>query len=174
MEYETVFHECRTQVVEALRDVDKIESIGEDPSTFINEHFDLNKRHIGWRRDDLIAEINKYSQDLVQENESNRAKCLQLAVKNNHITRLSQSKVKLILLRKQLDTFVSFNKTEDQVKFERVKATLSFTKDRLSQILSKYKESLLEFKDPMFIFFDRPVQDVFGKIIDNKQVESHS
>ena len=59
MEYETVFHECRTQVVEALRDVDKIESIGEDPSTFINEHFDLNKRHIGWRRDDLIAEIKK-------------------------------------------------------------------------------------------------------------------
>ena len=82
--------------------------------------------------------------------------------------------MKLLLLRKQLDTFVSFNKTEDQVKFERVKATLSFTKDRLSQILSKYKESLLEFKDPMFIFFDRPVQDVFGKIIDNKQVESHS
>ena len=73
-----IFHESRDKVDEALREVENIESITKDPTCYINQHFDLNKKRITWRRQTLIADINKYSDQLIQENESNRLQCLQI------------------------------------------------------------------------------------------------
>ena len=73
-----IFRESRERIDEALREVENIESITNDHTCYINQHFDLNKKRITLRRKNLIADINKYSDQLIQENESNRLQCLQI------------------------------------------------------------------------------------------------
>jgi len=73
-----IFRESRERIDEALREVENIKSITNDHTCYINQHFDHNKKRITWRRKNLIADINKYSDQLIQENESNRSECLQI------------------------------------------------------------------------------------------------
>ena len=54
-----IFHESRDKIVNALLQVEKIESITNDPSCYINQHFDHNEKHISWRRVDLKTEIDR-------------------------------------------------------------------------------------------------------------------
>ena len=68
-----IFHESRNKIEEALREVENIESITKDPTCYINQHFDLNKKRIKWRRQSIIADITKYSDQLIEENELNRS-----------------------------------------------------------------------------------------------------
>ena len=98
---DSIFHESREKIEKALEQVESIESITEDPTYYINQHFDLNKKRIFWRQNELISDINKYSDQLIQENESNRSQCLQLARKIDFL------KEELFELKKQLDTFDS-------------------------------------------------------------------
>jgi hypothetical protein len=43
-------------------------------------------------------------------------------------------------------------------------------KGRICQMREEYNDSLLLREDLLFIFFDRPVADVVGKVVDQKQV----
>jgi len=56
-----IYHESRDKTEKALSEVEDIESITKDPTCYINQHFDLNKKCIKWRRKSFIAVINKYS-----------------------------------------------------------------------------------------------------------------
>jgi len=71
-----VFYESSCKLQEALREVEKIDSITKDPSIYINQHFDDCHDQINFRREDLIADINDYSDKLIRENESNISQCL--------------------------------------------------------------------------------------------------
>ena len=42
--------------------------------------------------------------------------------------------------------------------------------NKLSQMLAEFKNSLLLNKDYLFVFFDRPLEDVLGKLIDKNNV----
>ena len=81
------FSKARDIFTETLKDIEELEMITNDSFTFINEHFDFHKKSINWRRYNLIADINKYSDQLIQENESNRSECLQLSAQTNDIAR---------------------------------------------------------------------------------------
>ena len=74
-----IFQESREKIAETLEQVENIGSITEDPTCYINKHFDLNINHIRWRRIDLIEEIDQYCDQLLEENESNRTKCLKIS-----------------------------------------------------------------------------------------------
>ncbi len=103
-----IFQESREKIVKALERVENIESITKDPACYINQHFDLNKRHICWRRVDLKAEIDRYCDQLLEENESNRSQCLQVANEANQISnKIKETKEELCLLRRQFETFDS-------------------------------------------------------------------
>ena len=56
---------------------------------------------------------------------------------------------------------------EDVLELESVANHL---KGRICQMREEYKDSLLLREDLLFIFFDRPVADVVGKVVDQKQV----
>jgi hypothetical protein len=48
-----IFYVSKEKIVNALVQVENIESITKDPALYINKHFDRNKKHISWRRIDL-------------------------------------------------------------------------------------------------------------------------
>ncbi len=154
-----IFHESRDKIEEALREVENIESVTKDPTCYINQHFDLNKKRIFWRQNELISDINKYSDQLIQENESNRSQCLQLARKIDFL------KEELFELKKQLDTFDS---SVARLKCERTKNVAIHLKDRLSETLKNYQESLLLNNKLSFGFFEQPIEDIVGKMFENQ------
>ena len=154
-----IFHESRDKIEEALREVENIESITKDPTCYINQHFDLNKKRIICRRKSLIADINQYSDQLIQENESNRSQCLQLARKIDFL------KEELFELKKQLDTFDS---SVARLRCERTKNVAIHLKDRLSETLKNYQESLLLNNKLSFGFFEQPIEDIVGKMFENQ------
>ena len=81
------FYESSSKLQEALREVEKIDSITKDPSSYINQHFDECIDQINFRREDLIADINDYSDTLIRENESNRSQCLQNSAKTEALAK---------------------------------------------------------------------------------------
>ena len=149
--------------------MENIESITNDPTCYINQNFDLNKKRIICRRNELISDINKYSEQLIQENKSNRAECLKLSDQTNNIARkIDFLKEELFDLKKQFDTFnaSSIHLMQDvlRLRFERTKNGAIYLKDRLSEALKDYQESLLSKDELSFGFFDQPIEDIFGKM----------
>jgi len=170
-----IFNECVCKIQEALNEVEKIDSIAKDPECFINIHFEKNKAHVNWRRNELFADINKYSDQLIQENESNRSQCLQPSAQTNDIARkIDFLKEELFELKKQFYTFdkSSINMMQDvaRLRYERTKNVAIHLKDRLSETLNEYQESLLLKNELSFGFLDQPVEDIVGKMFDKKQV----
>ena len=161
-------HESIDKIDEAFREVDNIESITKDPTSYINRRFDLNKNRITWRRNELISDINKYSDQLIQENESIRTRCLQLSDQTNNIARkLDFLKEELFDLKKLFDTF---DANEAQLRCEQTKYEAIYLKERLNKTLKDYQESLLLNNELTFGFFDQPIEEIVGKMFDKNQV----
>ena len=163
-----IFHESRDKIVNILVQVENIESTTKDPASYINQHFDLNKKHISWRRTDLKAEIDRHCDELLAENESNRSECLQMANEANQISKkIKETKEELCLLRRQFETFDS-SVTKLSCELGQMNANYLLEKFRLMH--EEYKEALLERKELLFVFFDRPVEDIVGKVVDKRKV----
>ena len=163
-----IFRESRERIDEALREVENIESIKNDHTCYINQHFDLNKKRITLRRKNLIADINKYSDQLIQENESNRSECLLLSAQTNDIARkIDFLKEELFELKKQFDTF---DASAEQLILEETKYEAVYLKKKLSKTLKDYQESLLINDELSFGFVDKPIEDIVGKMLDKNQV----
>ena len=161
-------HESIDKIDEAFREVDNIESVTKDPTCYINRRFDLNKKRITWRRNELISDINKYSDQLIQENESNRTRCLQLSDQTNNIARkIDFLKEELFDLKKLFDTF---DANEAQLRCEQTKYEAIYLKERLNKTLKDYQESLLSNNELTFGFFDQPIEEIVGKMFDKNQV----
>jgi hypothetical protein len=79
MQADRTLYDCRDMLNESLQQLEIIESITKDPTSFINKHFNRNKHLIKWRqtrRFDLKTEIGQYCDQFLEENESNKANCL--------------------------------------------------------------------------------------------------
>jgi hypothetical protein len=164
-----IIYESRCKIQQALREVQNIESITKNPASYINQHFDKNKQLIQWRRVNLIADINKYSDQLIEENESNQLKCLQISAQTKEWARIIDSlKDELNKLRDQFDTFDS---RVTKLSCEITMNTANYLKDRLSQSFKDYQESLLLNENLSFVFFDQRIEDIVGKVIDKNQVK---
>ena len=144
---------CKFQ--EAFREVDKIDSITKDPSFYINQHFDEFKDQINCRRESLIADINDYSNQLIQENESNKSQCLQISAKTEALAIIIDFlKEEIFDLKKK---FEIFDKSVAQMRYEETKFEVNCLKKRLSKTLKDYKESLLLNKEHSFVCFEKKI-----------------
>jgi len=169
---DSIFHESREKIEKALEQVENIESITEDPTCYINQHFDLNIKHISWRRIDLKAEIDQYCDQLLEENESNRTKCLQLSNETDQITKkINETKDELHLLKKRFDAFDS-NTTKMSCELSTMNA--NYLMEKFCFMHEEHNKSLLQHKDFIFIFCDCPIEDIVGKLVDKKQVNEFS
>ena len=165
-----IFHESRDKIEEAFREVKNIESITKDPTCYINQHFDLNKKRIKCRRLSLIADITKYSNQLIEENELNRSQCLQLSAQVNDLAeKIYFLKEELFELKKQFDTF---HASESRLRFEETKNVATHLKNRLSETLKNYQESLMLNNKLSFGFLDQPIEDIVGKMFGKNQVNT--
>ena len=163
-----IFQESKKKIAKALEQVESIESITEDPTYYINQHFDLNIKQISWRRINLKTEIDQYCDKLIEENESNRENCLQLSNETNQIRKkINETKEELHLLKKRFDAFDP-NITKLSCELSQINANYLTEKFRIMH--EEYKEALLLRKDLLFIFFDRAVEDIVGKVIDKRRV----
>ena len=166
---EKIFHESRDKILNVLVQVENIESITKDPACYINQHFDLNKKHISWRRIDLKAEIDLYCDQLLEENESNRSQCLQMANEANQISKkIKEIKIELFSLKKQ---FEKFDSSVTNLSCELSQMNANYLMEKFCFMYEEYKKSLLQHKDFVFIFYDRPIEDIVGKVIDEKKVK---
>ena len=162
------FYESSSKLQEALREVEKIDSITKDPSIYINQHFDECINKINFRRGDLIADINDYSDQLIRENESNISQCLQNSAKTEALSKkIDFLKEEIFDLKKQL---VTFDSSVTQLRWERNKILAIYLKDRLSETLKDYKKSLLLNNQLSFVCFYLPIEDIFGKMFDRNEV----
>ena len=169
LNFNQVVSECKQRIEEARQKAESIESLAMDPELFINERFDLVKMHINWRRQDLKNEIDKYTDELIESVEQNRLCCIQLSNENYQMEkRIDNSRLDLEKLRKQLDHF-KINSVED-IKLIEITKSAEDLENKLSQMLAEFKNSLLLNKDYQFVFFDRPLEDVLGKLIDKNNV----
>ena len=163
-----VFYESSCKLQEALREVEKIDSITKDPSIYINQHFDDCHVQINSRRKSLIKDINDYSDKLIRENESNRSQCLQNSAKTEELAKkIDFSKEEIFDLK---EGFYSFGASATQLRFEETISGSIYLKNRLSQTLKDYKESLLLNKELSFVCFYQPIEDIFGKMFDRNEV----
>ena len=176
-----IVNECVCKIQEALNEVEKIDSIAKDPECFINLHFEENKTHVNWRRNELISNINKYCDHLIQENESHRSQCLQLSAQTNNIARkIDFLKEELFELKKQFDTFdaSSIHSIQDEARLrcERTKNVAIHLKDRLSETHKDYQESLLFKNELSFSFLEQLFESIVGSIVmfAKKHVNKHS
>ena len=164
-----IFHESRDKILNVLVQVENIESITKDPACYINQHFDLNKKHISWRRIDLKAEIDRYCDELLAENESNRSQCLQLANEANQISKkIKEIKEELCLLRRQFETFDS---SVSKLSCELGQMNANYLLEKFRIMHEEYKEALLVRKKLLFVFCDRPIENIVGKVVDKKMVK---
>ncbi len=171
MQADRIFYDCRDKFIESIQQIERIESLTKDPTVFINQHFDLNKQHIQWRQRDLIADINKYSDQLIEENESNRSMCLQLSNETCQIQQMvDESRQKLEELKRQFRP-VANKAVLSEANCERIRVGVSYLKESLCRTLKECQESLLLHKNWTFIYFDRPVENIVGKVVDKNQVK---
>ena len=167
-----IFQESKKKIANALEQVENIELITEDPTCYINQHFDLNINQIRWRRIDLIEEIHQYCDQLLEENESNRTKCLKISNETNQITKKNkETKEELYLLKKQFEAFDS-NITKMSCELSQMNA--NYLMEKFCLMHEEYNKSLLQHKDFIFIFCDCPIEDIVGKLVDKKQVNEFS
>ena len=161
--------ECKQRIEEARQNTESLKSLAINPELFINERFDLLKMHINLRRQDLKNEIDKYTDELIESVEQNRLCCIQLSKENNHTKeKIDNSRSELEELNKQLD-HCKINSVED-IKLIEITKSAEDLENKLSQMLAEFKNSLLLNKDYLFVFFDRPLEDVLGKLIDKNNV----
>jgi hypothetical protein len=124
---------------------------------------------MSWRRIDLKAAIDLYCDQLLAENESNRQQCLQLANEANQISnKIKETKEELCSLKRQFETFDS-SVTKLSCQLGQMNANYLLEKFRIMH--EKYKEALLVRKELLFVFFDRHVEDIVGKVIDKRRVK---
>ena len=120
----------------------------------------------------MKPEIDQYCDQLLKENESNKANCLQLSNETNQIRKkINETKEELHLLKKRFDAFDP-NITKLSCELSQINA--NYLMEKFCLMHEEYNKSLLQHKDFIFIFCDCPIEDIVGKLVDKKQVNEFS
>ena len=90
-----------------------------------------------------------------------------MANETNKISKKNETKEELYLLRRQFETFDS-RVTKLKLKLSQMNA--KYLLEKFCLMHEEYKEALLVRKELLFVFFDRPVEDIFGKVVDKRRV----
>lgn len=158
---------CQKKLDEARQSATKTESIANDPEFYIYEYFDEIKNKVDLRREKIKVEIDKYSDQLIQSIDSTRVNCVRL---QTQVIRLANDIEKS---NNELNELTGrFNaSTNDENELENIKNKADDLKDKFNDLLAEYKSSLLENKEYSFVFDVKPIEDIFGKVIDYKIVK---
>ncbi len=159
------FFECKQKINEISEQVADIDLIAKAPSVCMNERFGEIKAHVNLRRADLKTEIDNYADELILLIDYNKLNCIKRSEATYQMTKnFDETKKELDELKEKLDTF------EINDRLEHIEAIAEDLKNKLSQILGYFKETLNLEENYLFIFQNHPIAKMFGKVIDLKKV----
>jgi len=152
----------------------EIESIRKDPENFITEYFGELSRQVDLRRETLIEDIHKYSDELIQKIEKLKQDCVAKSNEETKITDvLDTTKAKINDLNSM------FNSLEiDDIKLEEIMSQKKSKeiKDLVRPALNQYMFELQGKKYYKLVTNEIKLEDVFGSLgsfdydIDNMKV----
>jgi len=110
------FKEYHKLLQDLNKNLKEIEMIQKDPDNYIYEYFSELTRQVDLRRETLIEDIHKYSDELIQKIEKLRKECM---AKSKETTKLTQD---LSTIKAKLDELNSmFNSLEiDDIKLDEI------------------------------------------------------
>jgi len=157
-----------------IRDLNKnlkeIETIRKDPENYISEYFGELTRQVDLRRETLIEDIHKYSDELIQKIERLKQDCVAKSNEETKITDvLDTAKAKIN------DLNLMFNSLEiDDIKLEEINSQKKSKeiKDLVRPALNQYMLELQCKKYYKLVTNEIKLEDFFGSLscFDNKKV----
>ncbi len=156
------------------KNMKEIETIQKDPEDYIDEYFGELTRQVDLRRETLIEEINKYSDELIQKILKLKQDCVAKSKEATKITNdLDTIKIKIN------DLNSTFNSLEiDDIKIEEIMSQKKSKElsDLMGPVLEQYKFELQGKKYYKLVTKKTKLEDVFGTLscfdydIDNMKV----
>ena len=157
-----IFDECKIEIQKATENGAKIEKLEMNSESYIYEYFQDIKREVDIRREKLKADIDKYSNEVIQSIESTQLNYIKLSKEvNQRATNIGESKKELDDYIKRFDTFVIDEKNVENIKNGVVRVNKCFLK-----IIHDYNYSLVGNTKYLFRFKEIPIADVFGSFHD--------
>jgi len=138
----------------------EIETIQKDPENYIHEYFAELTRQVDLRRETLIEEIHKYSDELIQKIEKLRQDCV---VKSKEATRITQDLATIKVKLNELNSM--FNSLEiDDIKLEEImsKKKSKELNELMGPVSEQYKFELHGKKYYKFLTNEIKLENIFG------------
>jgi len=140
----------------------EIETIRKDPENYISHYFSELTIQVDLRRETLIEEIHKYSDELIQKIEKLKQDCVAKSKEATKITNdLDTIKIKIN------DLNSTFNSLEiDDIKIEEIMSQKKSKElsDVMGPVLEQYKFELQGKKDYKLVTKKTKLEDVFGTL----------
>lgn len=152
------FNKCKENLEEATKLAGGIENITKDPENFIFEYFQKIKRNVDLRRERLKVETDEYSDKLINSIDALQSKCVNLS-KDITQPNIDECKKDLNQLVEQFDTFEI-----DDHKIEDISEIAGILYEKLEIITIEYALSLLQKREYIFDYTNKPMADYFGRI----------
>lgn len=163
------FDECKKALEEARASAAKIESLEKNSENDINEYFANIVKQVDLRREMLKVKIDNHSDEIINSINKTQLNCIKHAKEINKFSKdIGASKTELNELAKSFDTIEINDK-----KFENIKCSAETITKKFDNIHVDYKQSIIENKRSIFVnkkysfvFSDKPIVEIFGKVIE--------
>ena len=154
-----VFDECKKTLEEAKATLAELETISNDPDSYLYEYFEEIKRQVDLRRDYLKLKIDNISYEIIESIETTHFHLKKLSKEVDRLTEdIANAKIELAGITEQFDAFeIDFS------KFENLESVADLLKDKYSKMLTECREALLGHRNYSFEFKNEPVEIFFGQ-----------
>jgi len=144
------------------KNLKKIEAIRKDPDNYICEYFGELTRQVDLRRETLVEDIHKYSDELIQKIERLKQECMDKSKEASKITdELATIKTKINDLNSMFNSLeIDDNKIEEIMSQKKSKGL----SDLMRPVLEKYKLELQGKKYYKFATNEIKLENVFGSL----------
>jgi len=156
------FKEYKKIIQDLNGNLREIETIQKDPENYIFEYFGELTRQVDLRRENVIRDIHKYSDELIQKIEKLKQDCVAKSKETTKITEVLET-----IKPKMNDLNSMFNSLEiDDIKLKEIisKKQLKELSDLMGPGLKKYKFDLQGQKYYNLSTSEMKLEDAFGSL----------
>ena len=163
----------KIEQIESL--MQQLNHLKSSPDAFIYDYFENVKREVDLRREILKQEIDKCSDQMIEQIEKSRSDCLNLSAKIEDISaEMDTLTQELNQLRGRFNSMDSFEPDSKKSKFtgplnetslEEIERELVELERKFEQRMQAYKSSMLQNKAYSFECNEKNFGEEFGKII---------
>jgi DNA repair exonuclease SbcCD ATPase subunit len=159
--------QCKTKLEELKNIAAELEKLTLNPEDYLYEYFEEIKSKVDLRRETLKANIDEFSDELIESIEVTKAYHFTLSKQiNKQTTQIIQSQNELNNLIAQFDTFeINYNKIEN------IETCIASLKQKFNKLLVQYKEALLEEKNYAFSYDAGNIGKIFGSFQINRDTK---